>query len=187
MAPGSSSNEHSSLIHEKQLLQIGDSLQRTRTFPADTTSPPAALIRGDLISFLCEVLDIETEMELAEEESESATAGSGGAAAINDLGSAGSLLKLIVLNFPIMRSPSCEEASSNQDGAFDTEAELGRRFGARADASVDDIHRLRAGNRFLAVVHRFAASRSTRARIMACSLGPVPLGAYRLSAPAATS
>ena len=178
MAPGRASNEDSSLIHEKPLLQIGDVLQRTRTFLADTTSPPAALLRGELISFLCDVLDIDTEMELAEEESESATAGSGGrAAAINDLGSAGSLLKLIVLNCPIMRSPSCEDVTSNKDGADpDTVAELRRRFGSRADISVDDIHRLHAGNRFLAVVHRLAASRSTSARITACSLGPVLWG-----------
>ena len=114
------------MIHEKPLLQIGDVLQRTRTFLADTTSPPAALLRGELIAFLCDVLDIDTDMELAEEEEalSSTAGGSGGggagahsniasaaAGSINDLGSAGTLLKLIVLNCPTMRSPGCEQES----------------------------------------------------------------------------
>jgi hypothetical protein len=167
----------SSLSHEKPLLQIGDVLQRTRTFLADTTSPPAALLRGELISLLCDILDIDTEMELSEEEALSATAGrtSQEAGAINDLGTAGSLLKLIVLSCPIMKSPGCDSESGKPLDP-ELEAELRRRFGSKGEVSSSDIHRLHAGNRFLAVVHRLAASRSTSARITACSLGPVLWG-----------
>lgn len=154
---------------EKLLLQIGDVLQRTRTFLADPTSPPAALLRGEIIACLCDILDVDTEMKLSEEESASSTQG-GNAGPITDLGSAGSLLKLIVLNCPIMRSPCCEEISSND---HIDEEELRRRFGEKKAISGQDVHRLHAGNRFLAVVHRLAASRSISARITACSLGPV--------------
>lgn len=156
---------------EKLLLQIGDVLQRTRTFLADPTSPPAALLRGELIACLCDILDADTEMKLSEEESVSSTQGAGNAGPITDLGAAGSLLKLIVLNCPIMRSPECEEISA--DERYIDEDELRRRFGSKKSFSVNDYHRLHAGNRFLAVVHRLAASRSTSARITACSLGPV--------------
>lgn len=164
------------VAHEKPILQIGDILQRTRTFLADTTSPPAALLRGELISFLCDVLDFDSDMELSEEDALTATAGAQ-AGPINDLGSAGSLLKLIVLNCPIMRSPGCEEASANDESVDPTVVEeLRRRFGPKENFSGVDLHRLHAGNRFLAVVHRLAASRSTSARITACSLGPVLWG-----------
>ena len=164
------------LAHEKPILQIGDVLQRTRTFLADTTSPPAALLRGELISFLCDVLDFDSDMELSEEDALTATSGAQ-AGPINDLGSAGSLLKLIVLNCPIMRSPGCEEASANDESEDPTISdELRRRFGPKENFSGVDLHRLHAGNRFLAVVHRLAASRSTSARITACSLGPVMWG-----------
>lgn len=154
---------------DKLLLQIGDVLQRTRTFLADPTSPPAALLRGEVISCLCDILDADTDMKLADEESSSSTQG-GSAAPITDLGSAGSLLKLIVLNCPIMRSPECESMSSHE---HIDEEEMKRRFGEMHSISGTDMHRLHAGNRFLAVVHRLAASRSTSARITACSLGPV--------------
>ncbi|GAX22930.1 hypothetical protein FisN_24Lh219 [Fistulifera solaris] len=175
--PTISSDLDSSLSHEKPLLQIGDVLQRTRTFLADTTSPPAALLRGELISLLCDILDIDTEMELSEEEALSATAGrtSQEAGAINDLGTAGSLLKLIVMSCPIMKSPGCDSESGRPLDP-ELEAELRRRFGSKGELSSSDIHRLHAGNRFLAVVHRLAASRSTSARITACSLGPVLWG-----------
>ena len=177
MIPGMqpSHQTDSTILHEKPLLQIGDMLHRTRSFLADPTSPPAALIRGELISFLCDVLDIDTEMELSEEEAVSQTAGKGKAGPIADLGSAGSLLKLIVLNCSIMRSPDCESISG---GKLDEEMmqEMKRRFGARAKLDGADVHRLHAGNRFLSVVHRLAASRSTSARITACSLGPVLWG-----------
>jgi hypothetical protein len=176
MVPGMASKADTSMVHEKPLLQIGDVLQRTRTFLADTTSPPSALLRGELIAFLCDVLDIDTEMELSEDESVSATSGGKGSA-INDLGSAGSLLKLIVLSCPTIRSPGCEDDSSRDENIVpELEEELRRRFGPRENFSTGDLHRLHAGNRFLAVVHRLAASRSTSARITACSLGPVVWG-----------
>lgn len=164
--PGMAATED---VGEKLLLQIGDVLQRTRTFLADPTSPPAALLRGEVISCLCDILDADTEMKLADDESSSSTQG-GGAAPITDLGSAGSLLKLIILNCPIMRSPGCESMSSHE---HIDEEEIKRRFGQGKSLSTTDVHRLHAGNRFLAVVHRLAASRSTSARITACSLGPV--------------
>lgn len=166
----------STILHDKPLLQIGDVLHRTRTFLVDPTSPPAALLRGELIAFLCDVLDIDTDMELSEEEAVTATAGDR-AGPITDLGSAGSLLKLIVLNCSIMRSPECESLSS-LDGNTDPEqlSELRRHVGSKAKLDGADIHRLHAGNRFLSVVHRLAASRSTSARITACSLGPVLWG-----------
>jgi hypothetical protein len=174
--PGMASKGDSSMVHEKPLLQIGDVLQRTRTFLADTTSPPAALLRGELIGLLCDVLDVDTDMELSEDESVSATSGGKGSA-INDLGCAGNLLKLIVLSCPIIRSPGCEDDSSRDENIVpELEEELRRRFGSRENFSTGDLHRLHAGNRFLAVVHRLAASRSTCARITACSLGPVIWG-----------
>lgn len=178
LVPGmqASPQSDSTILHDKPLLQIGDVLHRTRTFLVDPTSPPAALLRGELISFLCDVLDIDTEMELSEEESVTATTG-GSAGSITDLGSAGSLLKLIVLNCSIMRSPECESLSSPHDTTdLELMSELKRHFGGRTNISSTDIHRLHAGNRFLSVVHRLAASRSTSARITACSLGPVLWG-----------
>ena len=137
-----------------KLAQVGDVLQRTRTFLADPYSSAAAVLRGELIACLCDVLDLDTEMELAEEQEG------------NDLGSAGSLLKLIVLNCPVMKSPCCDSTDESIDTA---EAEL--RYGK--NTLITDRHALHAGNRFLAVVHRLAASRSTAARVAACSLGPV--------------
>jgi hypothetical protein len=157
-------------VGDQLLLQIGDMLQRTRTFLADPTSPPAALLRGELIAILCDILDADTEMKLSEEEM-SSTQGGSNAGPIADLGAAGSLLKLIVLNCPIMRSPGCEEIFAEHNHI--DESEMKRRFGEIKAISGDDFHRLHAGNRFLAVVHRLAASRSTSARITACSLGPV--------------
>jgi hypothetical protein len=129
-------------------------LHRTRSFFADPNSPPAALLRGEVIAMLCDVLDLDTEMALSEEEAASSTAGRGGGGGggpINDLGSAGSLLKLIVLNCSVMK-------------------------GADGVETDECYHALHAGNRFLAVVHRLAASRSTSARVTACSLGPVLWG-----------
>ena len=76
---------------------------------------------------------------------------------MNDLGSAGSLLKLIVLNCSMMRSPDCAYIVAQK----------------RKQQGEKDSHKAHAGNRFLAVVHRLAASRSTSARVTACSLGPV--------------
>ena len=109
-------------------------------------------------------------MHLSEEEAASSVAG-GSAAPINEMGSAGSLLKLIVLNCSSMRSPGCRRSSGQiifmaaEDGCADD--------GKSAD---EDRHSAHAGNRFLAVVHRLAASRSTSARVTACSLGPLLWG-----------
>eukprot|EP00339_Tiarina_fusa_P025791 CAMPEP_0117081158 /NCGR_PEP_ID=MMETSP0472-20121206/57220_1 /TAXON_ID=693140 ORGANISM="Tiarina fusus, Strain LIS" /NCGR_SAMPLE_ID=MMETSP0472 /ASSEMBLY_ACC=CAM_ASM_000603 /LENGTH=1412 /DNA_ID=CAMNT_0004809011 /DNA_START=289 /DNA_END=4525 /DNA_ORIENTATION=+ len=164
------SNKADDSFGERLLLQIGDVLQRTRSFLADPTSPPAAMLRGEVIACLCDILDTDSEMKLSEEETVSQTQG-GKTGPITDLGSAGSLLKLIVLNCPIMRSPGCEEISK-ENSHIDAD-ELKRRFGEKQAISASDYHRLHAGNRFLAVVHRLAASRSTSARITACSLGPV--------------
>lgn len=130
---------------ETALLRIGDVLHRVRSFLADYNSPPAALLRGEVIALLCDILELDSDMTLAEEESASSTAGSK-TEMMNDLGSAGSLLKLIVLNCTMMRSPGCHNM---------------------------EVHSSHAGNRFLAVVHRLAASRSTSARVTASSLGPV--------------
>jgi hypothetical protein len=172
---GFAAPDESSVTHEKPLLQIGDVLQRTRTFLADPRSPPAALLRGEVIAFLSDVLDIDTEMELSEEDAISSSAGAnGGTGGINDLGSAGSLLKLIVLNCPIMRSSYCEEVSDRSDHVEDDmNDDTKKRLGLRSGRISSAHHRLHAGNRFLAVVHRLAASRSTSARVTACSLGPV--------------
>jgi hypothetical protein len=171
--PDPSVAEADAINGDKLLTQIGDVLQRTRTFLADPTSAPAALFRGEVIGLLCDILDADTEMKLSEEESVSQTAG-GRASPLTDLGSAGSLLKLIVLNCSIMRSPGCEEISAEEKQMDPNE--LKRRFGEKKEISPKDFHRLHAGNRFLAVVHRLAASRSTSARITACSLGPVLWG-----------
>lgn len=168
---GGQPNLPPNLSSDKLLLQIGDVLHRMRTFLADPMSPPAAMMRGELIACLCDILDADIEMKLSEEENFSSTQG-GNAGPIADLGAAGSLLKLIVLNCPIMRSPECEEIAE-EDRNIDKE-EMARRVGEKKDRySSIDYHRLHAGNRFLAVVHRLAASRSTSARITACSLGPV--------------
>lgn len=163
-----------SIDPNKPLIQIGDVLHRTYTFLADPTSPPAALLRGEVIAFLCDVLDIDTGMELSEEESASSTAAGENAGPISDLGSAGSLLKLIILNCSMMRSPGCGMHDSDEHDHILKEQK--RRFGYKRQFSSVDAHRLHAGNRFLAVVHRLAASRSLSARVTACSLGPVLWG-----------
>lgn len=176
--PGKLSSNDLSVAHETPLLQIGDVLQRTRTFLADPTSSPAALLRGEVISFLCDILDLDTEMELSEEEAVSSTVGPrAGAGVMNDLGSAGSLLKLIVLNCPIMRSPCCDEACKRQETENShSDNHPSNSLRPSPKISLSDMHRRHAGNRFLAIVHRLAASRSTSARIAACSLAPVLWG-----------
>ncbi|GFH57318.1 hypothetical protein CTEN210_13794 [Chaetoceros tenuissimus] len=138
-------NLHENSHAENAILLIGDVLHRARSFLSDHNSSPAALLRGEIISLLCDILDLDNDMTLSEEEASSSTAG-GETGSMNDLGSAGSLLKIIVLNCAMMQSPGCRDF---------------------------DEHNKHAGNRFLAVVHRLAASRSTSARIAACSLGPV--------------
>ena len=157
----------SSSPFDRALQSIGDVLQRTMTFLVDTKSVPAALLRGEVVALLCDILDIDTDMRLADEEAAGSVAGSS-AGSINELGSAGSLLKLIVLNCSIMRSPGCVDPLDTQsrDQSKMSEDEI---YGERGPSS----HYSHAGNRFLAVVHRLAASRSTSARVTACSLGPV--------------
>jgi len=135
---------------ESVLLQIGDVFHRARSFLADPASPPAAILRGEVIALLCDILDLDNDMTLSEEESASSSTDKKGGM-INDLGSAGSLLKLIVLNCSMMRSSGCVDDD-------------------------EETHAAHAGNRFLAVVHRLAASRSISARVTACSLGPVLWG-----------
>lgn len=170
---------------ESSLHAVGDVLHRTRTFLADPSSPPAALLRGEVISLLCDVLDVDAEMRLNDEEAQASSVAGGGQAAtsapINELGSAGSLLKLIVLNCSMMRSPGCTGSSSeNTDNGSCSESkaygsdESDEAKTASNDAKdYEDEHSAHAGNRFLAVVHRLAASKSTSARVTACSLGPV--------------
>lgn len=177
MVPGMQpSKAETPIKYEKPLLQIGDILHRTRTFFSNPTSPPAALLRGEVIAFLCDVLDIDTGMELSEEEISSSNTGAN-AGPITDLGSAGGLLKLIVLNCSFMRSPCYDVASADSQNTDPEVAdELKRRFGVREKYDAADLHSLHAGNRFLSVVHRLAASRSTSARITACSLAPVLWG-----------
>ena len=150
-------DQNKSSYSESALLWIGDVLHRAQSFLTDPLSPPASLLRGEVISLLCDILDIDTEMALSEEESASSMVNQK-AGAIADLGSAGSLLKLIVLNCSMMRSPECVIIAK----------ELYQKVSQR-----DESHKAHAGNRFLAVVHRLAASRSTSARVTACSLGPV--------------
>jgi hypothetical protein len=145
------------LSSDKLLQQIGDVLQRMRSFLADPASPPAAMIRGELIACLCDILDADTEMKLSEDNNMSGAQGGEGAGPIADLGAAGSLLKLIILNSAVTRGLEFERLSK---GSGETKDD-------------DSMQRIHAGNRFLAVVHRLAASRSTSARITACSLGPV--------------
>lgn len=127
------------------LLRIGDALHRTTTFLVEITSATATTLRCDTIDYLCVVLDLDSDNELAEKEAASSTEG-GNASQINDLGSAGSILKLIVVN--------CSSVDDSAD-------------------SLDTSHNSYSGNSFLSVVHRLAASKSISARISACSLGPV--------------
>jgi len=136
------------------LLQIGDVLHRTRSFLADSQSPPTEVLRSEMIGLLCDILDMDVDMELSDLED---TLSAGGAIK-DDLGSAGSLLKLIVRNCATMDSGG---VSGDEGGSSITTKGIGGGY---------------AGNRFLAVVHRLAASRSTSARITACSLGPVLWG-----------
>ena len=157
------------------LHKIGDLLQRTGTFLADPMSPPAALLRGEIISLLCDILDIDSNMAPVEQDSASGETNVG---SVIDLGHAGSLLKLIILSCTTMRSPTCTSLLPNDKSVIgvDFEEEQRRRFGQCQPVSELDLHRLHAGNRFLSVVHRLAASRCISARKVACSLGPILWG-----------
>ena len=89
-------NQQSQAPDDTALLQIGDVLHRVRSFLADHHSPPAALLRGEVIALLCDILDLDHETALSE--GESISSADENASLVNDLGSAGNLLKLIVLN-----------------------------------------------------------------------------------------
>ena len=143
-------------MQHSPLWQLGDVLHRARSFLADCTLKSALAIQTQLIALLCDILDVDSEMELSQFDEESHSYAStdpsspkgsdkqkGGMQ--GDLGCAGSLLKLIIRN----------------------SAEAGARFDDKAEGIAA------GGNAFLAVVHRLAASRSPPARITACSLGPV--------------
>jgi len=144
---------------ESPLLRIGDALQRTRFFLVETSSITATALRWEIIDYLCTVLDLDTEQELSEKEAASATGG-GEASPTNDLGSAGSILKLIVLN--------CSALDDTTNCAVGDDSSL-----SLDDQSTRSGNTSHAGNAFISVVHRLAASKSTSARITACSLGPV--------------
>jgi len=145
--------------NESPLLRIGDALQRTRSFLVESSSMTAATLRWEIIDYLCVVLDLDTEQELSENEAASSTEG-GEASPINDLGSAGSILKLIVLN-----CTTAEDSTINSGEPLDNKSTSTAEQTARNERN--------AGNCFLSVVHRLAASKSVSARVSACSLGPV--------------
>jgi len=145
--------------NESPLLRIGDALQRTRSFLVESSSMTAATLRWEIIDYLCVVLDLDTEQELSENEAASSTEG-GEASPINDLGSAGSILKLIVLN-----CTTAEDSTINFGEPLDNKSTSTAEQTARNERN--------AGNCFLSVVHRLAASKSVSARVSACSLGPV--------------
>lgn len=144
-------------MQHSPLWQLGDVLHRARSFLADCTLKSALAIQTQLIALLCDILDVDSEMELSQFDEESHSYASTQAPSSpkgsdkqkggmqGDLGCAGSLLKLIIRN----------------------SAEAGARFDDKAEGIAE------GGNAFLAVVHRLAASRSPPARITACSLGPV--------------
>lgn len=146
------------------LLRIGDALQRTTSFLVEPSSSTATILRWEIIDYLCVVLDLDSENELAEKEAASSTEG-GSASEIDDLGSAGSILKLIVVN-----CSTADDSISLYDGEnFDGES-----MSSLEQPSSRSCRRAsHSGNPFLSVVHRLAASKSTSARVSACSLGPV--------------
>jgi len=169
------------------ILRIGDALQRTRSFLVETTSTSATALRWEIIDHLCSILDLDIEQELAEKESSEYTSGdskgantppaenSEGSGPSNDLGSAGSILKLIVLNCSTNESttpPSTVFDDPNDDDESDEDI-LSRVDSESSKSSASGVDNSFAGNVFLSVVHRLAASKSTSARVTACSLGPV--------------
>jgi len=144
----------------------------------EISSITATALRWEIIDYLCAVLDLDTEQELSEMESAASSSkgggGSGGEASspTNDLGSAGSILKLIVLNCSTLEDSIADDIlltthnTNNNDDSESSSLDQSSRSGTN-----NSQHN--AGNPFLSVVHRLAASKSTSARVSACSLGPV--------------
>eukprot|EP00804_Cyclotella_cryptica_P018776 CCRYP_007252-RA/>CCRYP_007252-RA protein AED:0.14 eAED:0.15 QI:0/0/0/1/1/1/2/0/1534 len=151
---------------ETPLLRIGDALHRTTSFLVEPSSTTAITLRWEIIDYLCVVLDLDSENELAEKEAASSTSQGGDASQITDLGSAGSILKLIVVNCSTTDNDSSviESADSMDGESMSTFGRSSSRSSGRSSYS---------GNQFISVVHRLAASKSTSARVSACSLGPV--------------
>jgi len=213
------------------LQSIGDVFHRTRNFLADMETyaqrPEMSMLLNEIIGLLCDVLDIDTEMELSEEGEGQSGEGSGGAKlkmsggkgerVINELGSAGGLLKLIVRNCASYSKEVAIHAVVNTDGGAavaatkdsadndsiidkdalaspsvfnENAAAAAAAFNGGPKSSDEDtavpkpskktttaaVTLCCGGNRFLAVVHRLAASRSISARVTACNLGPVLWG-----------
>ena len=158
---GSNTSKGKKGTNASPLLRIGDALQRTRSFLVESSSVTATRLRWEIIDYLCGVLDLDTEQELSEKEAASSTGG-GEASPINDLGSAGSILKLIVLN-----------CSTSEDFSIDLDDLSDNDSLSTLDQSMRSGRNSNTGNCFLSVVHRLAASKSVSARVSACSLGPI--------------
>ncbi|KAL7434350.1 hypothetical protein ACHAXH_002491, partial [Discostella pseudostelligera] len=161
------------------LLRIGDALQRTRSFLVELSSVTATTLRWEIMDYLCIVLDLDTEQELSEQESASSTSGKGDAASpMNDLGAAGSILKLIVVNCSTMAGEG-ETTDHHDDIVAQPQNDHVNSELSFLDKSLDQSIRSNAsptstsGNCFLSVVHRLAASKSISGRVSACSLSPV--------------
>jgi hypothetical protein len=155
------------------LLRIGEALQRSRSFLVEFSSVTATALRWEIIDYLCMVLDLDTEQELSENEDDSLATSNGGDAGspLTDLGAAGSILKLIVLNCSTIASEGATligdifEQSQQGDGESESSSLAGSSGIATSTST--------SGNSFLSVVHRLAASKSISARVSACSLGTV--------------
>eukprot|EP00588_Corethron_pennatum_P025570 CAMPEP_0194328216 /NCGR_PEP_ID=MMETSP0171-20130528/43864_1 /TAXON_ID=218684 /ORGANISM="Corethron pennatum, Strain L29A3" /LENGTH=811 /DNA_ID=CAMNT_0039088459 /DNA_START=18 /DNA_END=2449 /DNA_ORIENTATION=- len=88
------------------MVQVGDVLKRAQSYLADRDSPPARLLHDELVDLLCTLLDVDTDADLMD-----------GDVNANDLGHAGNLLKLLVLN-----------EVGNADADADAEGNSGNRF-----------------------------------------------------------
>lgn len=143
------------------LLRLGDALKRARSFLVEYSSVTATILRWEIIDYLCLVLDLDTEQELSDNDNDASVTNNGGDAGspLTDLGAAGSILKLIILNCSTNEGATIEGSDNMEELSADTPQTGGPN--------------LISGNCFLSVVHRLAASKSTSARVSACSLGTV--------------
>jgi HEAT repeat protein len=143
------------------LLRIGDALKRARSFLVEYSSVTATILRWEIIDYLCLVLDLDTEQELSDNDNDASVTNNGGDAGspLTDLGAAGSILKLIILNCSTNEGATIEGSDNMEQLSADT-------------PQTDGPNSI-SGNCFLSVVHRLAASKSTSARVSACSLGTV--------------